>query len=338
MHRWPALSLLALSLVGCERLVERQMERNFTRVDASVLESPDLQIVICGSGSPLPDASRAASCTAVIAGGEFVIVDSGPGSWEVLDLENLPVASVSAILLTHFHSDHIGGLGEAITQSWIAGRAKPLPVYGPEGVARVVEGFAAAYAADVDYRVAHHGEGYMSRAAATAQSHEIALGEAPNASAVVFERNGLTVTMFRVAHEPVYPAVGYRFDFAGRSVVVSGDTVRSASLIEHARSADVLIHEALQKDLIGRGVAIASGLGLERIAKLAGDIPDYHTSPVEAAEVARDAGVAKLVLTHLVPAPNNFIARRLFRAGVSDVYEGPVVIAEDGMRISLAPR
>jgi ribonuclease Z len=241
-------------------------------------------------------------------------------------------------LLTHFHSDHIGGLGEAITQSWIAGRAKPLDVYGPEGVARVVAGFGEAYAADVDYRVAHHLEQYMPPAAAGAQAREVALGDAPDAAAIVFERNGLKVTMFRVDHDPVRPAVGYRFDFAGRSVVVSGDTVRSASLTLHAKGADVLIHEALQKDLIRRGVAAAARLGLERLAKLAGDIPDYHTSPVEAAEVARAAGVGELVFTHLVPSPNNFLTRRMFLAGVADVYKGKVVIAEDGMRISLPPR
>ncbi len=338
MNRVFALVALAVVLSGCDRLIEGQLERNLSRVDDSVLKSPDLQVVICGSGSPLPDATRAAACTAVIAGGEFVIVDSGPGSWEVLDLANLPIGRLSAVLLTHFHSDHIGGLGEATTQSWIAGRAKPLAVYGPEGVERVVAGFAEAYASDVDYRVAHHGEGYLPRAAAPAEAHGVALGDAPDASATVFERNGLKVTMFRVDHEPVRPAVGYRFDFAGRSVVVSGDTVKSASLTLHAKGADVLIHEALQKELIGRGVAAAARLGLERLAKLAGDIPDYHTSPVEAAEVARDAGVGELVFTHLVPSPNNFLTRRLFLAGVSDVYKGKVVIAEDGLRISLPPR
>ena len=338
MNRVFALVALACALTGCERLAERQIEQNLTRVDESVLTSKDLQVVICGSGSPLPDPNRAAACTAVIAGGEFILVDSGPGSWEVLDLANLPVGRVSAVLLTHFHSDHIGGLGEAVTQSWIAGRTQPLPVYGPEGVARVVEGFAQAYASDVDYRVAHHGDAYMPRAAAGAEAHEVALGDAPDASAVVLERNGLVVTMFRVHHDPVKPAVGYRFDFAGRSVVVSGDTAKSESVIEHAKGTDILIHEALQPDLLRRASRVAARMGRERMAKLANDIIGYHTSVVEAAEVARDAGAGTLVLTHLVPGPNNFLTRRLFLAGASDVYTGKVVIAEDGMRFALAPK
>lgn len=332
------LTALALAIApGCERLVDRQVERTLQRVDDSVLASPDLQVVLCGTGSPIADPERASACTAVIAGGHFVLVDVGPGAWETLDLENLPVGNVEAVLLTHFHSDHIGDLGEATTQGWIAGRPAPLEVFGPPGTARVVAGFAEAYAADVEYRIAHHGEGALPRAAAGAVAREIAL-PAGTTAAPVFERDGLRVTMFAVDHEPVAPAVGYRFDFAGRSVVVSGDTKKSESVAVNARGADLLVHEALHPGLVGRAVDAARRLGRERLAKLAGDIPDYHASPVEAAEVARQAGVPHLVLTHLVPAPPNALARRMFLAGVGDAYDGEVTLGEDGMRFSLPPR
>jgi ribonuclease Z len=200
----------------------------------------------------------------------------------------------------------------------------------------VVAGFAEAYAADVDARVAHHGEQWMPRAASGAVARELPMPAGADATPV-FERDGLRITMFAVDHEPVAPAVGYRFDFAGRSVVVSGDTRKSASLAAHARGADLLVHEALQPDLVGRANQAARRLGRERLAKLAGDIPDYHASPVQAAELARDAGVAHLVLTHLVPAPPNALARRMFLAGVADAYHGEVTLGEDGMRFSLAP-
>lgn len=330
-----ALALLAAT--GCERLVERQIQRNLQRVDESVLTSPDLQVVLCGTGSPIADRERAGPCTAVIAAGHFLLVDVGPGAWETLDLANLPVGRVDAVLLTHFHSDHIGDLGEAVTQSWIAGRSAPLEVFGPPGTARVVAGFAEAYAADVEARVAHHGDAAMPRTAAGAVAREIPLpgeGEA----ALVFERDGLRVTMFAVDHAPVAPAVGYRFDFAGRSVVVSGDTRRSATLLANARGADLLVHEALQPELVSRAAEGARRLGRERLAKLASDIPDYHASPVQAAEIARDAGVDRLVLTHLVPPPNNRLARRMFLTGVAEVYDGEVTLGEDGMRFALPPR
>lgn len=333
-----ALTLLAAaSIAGCDRVIDAQIERNLTRVDTSVLTSPDLNVVLCGTGSPLPDAQRAAACTAVIAGGEFVLVDIGPGSWEQVDLANLPTDSVSAILLTHLHSDHIGDLGEAITQSWIAGRAMPLDVYGPVGTAGVVAGFQQAYAPDVGYRVAHHGAAALPPAGAKAVAHELEAPSDPNGAAVVYEKNGLKVSVFRVDHRPVEPAFGYRFDYHGRTVVISGDTKKSASVERNAQNADLLIHEALQPDLMHRAAAVAQRIGRARVAKLASDIPGYHTSPVEAAEIARDAHVKHLVFTHLVPGPNNFFARRQFLSGVSDVYPGEVTIGDDGMRFTLKP-
>lgn len=329
---------LAVYSAGCQRFVDRQIEQALTRTDMAILESPGLHVVLCGTGSPLPDKDRASACTAIAAGGELVLVDVGPGSWETVDLANLPTGALSAVLLTHFHSDHIGDLGEAMTQSWIAGRTRMLDVYGPAGTAYVVSGFNQAYAPDAQYRTAHHGEDYLPAAIAPALAHDVPLEETEGADALVFERNGLKVTMFRVRHDPVRPAVGYRFDYGGRAVVVSGDTAKSASLIAHAKGADILIHEALQPDLIGRAATIADRLGRHRIAKLARDTVGYHTSPVEAAEVARDAGVEMLVFTHLVPAPPNFLARRLFLAGVAEVFPGTVVLGEDGMRFDLEPR
>ena len=329
---------VATCAVGCQRLIDLQVERTLARVDESVLRSPDLQIVLCGTGSPIADAARAASCTAVIAGGHFFLVDAGPGSVEVADLADLPLGHLEGVLLTHFHSDHIGDLGEAITQSWIAGRAQPLDVFGPSGVAAIVNGFREAYAADVEARVLHHGEPYMPRAAAGAVARETALADAPLADAVVFDRDGLRITMFRVDHDPVRPAVGYRFDFGGRSVVISGDTRKNASVVAQAKGADLLIHEALDSDLTGRAVAGARRLGMERLAKLASDIPGYHSTPREAGEVAQQAGVAHLVLTHLVPPPRNFIVRRAFTSEASEAFRGEVTLGEDGMRFALAPR
>ncbi len=330
--------VVAVLVTGCDWLVDRQIERGLRHTRTDLLAAPDLHVVLCGTGSPLPDPRRASACTAIVAGGELLLVDAGPGSWEVVDGAGLPGAALSGVLLTHFHSDHIGDLGEAITQSWIAGRSRPLDVYGPPGTARVVDGFAEAYAADVGYRVAHHGEAAMPRAAAGAVAHEVTLGPEPDASATVFDRNGLRVTMFRVDHAPVEPAVGYRFDYKGRSVVVSGDTRKSASVAEHARGADLLVHEALQRDLIGRVPPVATRLGNSRLAKMAGDILTYHTTPVEAAEVARDAGVGHLVLTHLVPGPSNFLTRRMFLRGVADTYHGEVTLGEDGDEFVLAPK
>jgi ribonuclease Z len=331
------LLLGVVTLAACDRVVDLTIARNLDRTDRAVLSSPDLTVVLCGTGSPLLDPARAGPCTAVVAGGELFLVDVGPGSWETVQLAKLPGDALGTILLTHFHSDHIGDLGEAVMQSWVAGRTRPVEVYGPTGTARVVAGFREAYAQDTGYRVAHHGEAYMPRAASVPVAHEVPLDDDPAASAVVLERGGLRVTMFRVDHRPVEPAVGYRFDYRGRSVVVSGDTRKSASVVQHAKDADLLIHEVLQPELIERAAAIAGQLGRARLAKLATDTLSYHTSPREAAEVAREAGVRHLVLTHLVPPPSNFVVRRMFTRGMAAVYPGEITVGEDGMRFALAP-
>jgi len=342
MRRAASLCLAIVWLAGCDRALDRLMDRrikqNLVRADTALLESRGLTVVLCGTGGPLPDPDRASACTAIVAGGRVHLVDVGPGSWKTLDLARVPTAAVGTVFLTHFHSDHIGDLGEASTQSWIAGRTTPLDVYGPVGTARVVDGFNAAYAQDADARNLHHGEAALPRAAATMRTHETTLGDAADADAVVLDADGLRVTMFRVNHDPVRPAVGYRFDYRGRAVVVSGDTRKSASVVAHAKGADVLVHEALSRDIFGHVIAIAKDLGLARLAKLAGDATEYHTTPQEAAEVARDAGVHTLLFTHLVPGPPNRLLERRFLAGVDEVFPGEVIAGRDGFRLTLDPK
>lgn len=303
----------------------------------AMLSDGQMHIVLVGTGSPLPDATRAASCTAVLAGGELVLIDTGPGSWRKLTTLNLPQQAVSAVLLTHFHSDHIGDLGEATTMSWVAGRTKPLEVYGPPGVEKVVAGFAQAYALDVDYRVTHHGETHLPRAAAGALAKPITLKKADEA-VLVFERNGLKVTAFQVAHDPVKPAYGYRLEYRGRVVVISGDTATSMNVAKHASGADLLLHDVLAKNLIQLGATNFERSGQSRRAALARDIVTYHASPTEVAEVAAAAKVETLVFTHLVPPPLNPMAEQSFTRGVSEIFKGKVVIATDGLRFDLTPK
>ncbi len=342
MSRALVLAATAFLVAGCDRvldrMIDRRVEQNFARVDRALLTSPDLTVVLCGTGGPLADPGRAGACTAIVAAGKVFLVDVGPGSFETLDLANVPTGAVAAVFLTHFHSDHIGDLGEAATQSWIAGRREPLDVYGPPGTVRVADGFTAAYAQDADARRLHHGEEYLPRAAAGLRGHDVALPDGPSADVVAYEQDGVRFTMFRVDHDPVRPAVGYRIDYKGRVVVVSGDTRKSASVIGHAKGADMLLHEALARDVFGRAIAVAQRLGLNRIAKLANDATEYHTTPVEAAEVARDAGVHTLVFTHMVPGPPNWLLERRFTAGVRDVFSGEVVAGRDGMRFTLAAK
>ena len=301
---------------------------------SSLLDDGALHVVLCGSGSPLPSAERAGPCTAVIAGGRMFLIDVGPGSTENLRLWGLPRARLAGVLLTHFHSDHIGELGEVIFSSWTGGRTESLDVYGPAGVDRVVAGFQAAYELDVSYRVAHHGADVLPPEGGKATAHAIELSDdAP--STVIYDQDGLKISAILVDHEPISPAVGYRIDFGGRSVVVSGDTVRSANLEAASQDVDVLVHEVLSGALIGGAAqALASG-GNERTAKMLTDTLDYHTFPADVHALAADAKVKLLVLSHLVPPLPAAQAESVFMRGRAEDAPNEAVVGVDGMHIAL---
>ena len=319
-----------------ERMMLRQIDKTLNRVDQGILTDGQLHVILCGTAAALPDPTRADACTAIIANGEFWLIDIGPGAWRNLDKMNLPLGKLSGVLLTHYHSDHIGELGEAATQSWIAGRSQPLPVYGPTGLESVVAGFDQAYAHDTQYRVEHHLDEYMPHAARPMQPHVLPTPEGTD-RVPVFERNGLKVSAFRVQHDPVDYAFGYRIEFGGRVVVVSGDTKPSESVVANAQGADLLVHEALATAMTGRASARARELGMARLGKLAKDVGNYHTTPVQAAEIAARAQVKKLLYTHIFPPLPNAMARRMFLEGTAQAYTGPIVLGEDGTRIDLAP-
>jgi ribonuclease Z len=324
----------ALALTSCseaeDALVRRAAASSTPR---SELLAPDaLRVLICGSASPLPHPTRARPCTAVFAAGRLWVVDVGPGSWNQLGRWRVP-AELGAVLLTHFHSDHIGELGEWNLQSWVSGRDAPLRVIGPAGVERVVAGFNEAYALDVGYRAAHHGADFMPPAVGVMVPAPIGFANGAE-RAVVHDAHGLRITAFLVGHAPISPAVGYRFDYRGRSAVVSGDTVKSANLIEVARGADVLVHEAQANHLVAL-LQESAAVTRPRASKILGDIPSYHTSPVEAAEIANEAGVKLLVMSHLTPPPTNRVVERIFVRGVDVVRPSGWVLGDDGMLFTL---
>jgi ribonuclease Z len=319
-----------IAIFAMDRLVQRNMASSL------VDELADgLHVGLCGAGSPLPDPERSGPCVVVIAGKQVYVVDSGAGSPENLARMRVPQGSIEAVLLTHFHSDHIDGLGELMMQRWVNGaHTEPLPVYGPHGVAQVVDGFNRAYAQDAAYRVAHHGDATVPASGAGGAARPFAL-PTDGRDTPVLERAGLVVTAFRVDHEPIDPAIGYRFDYGGRSVVVSGDTTKSANLQRVAQDVDLLVHEALSAELVGNITRAARVQGRANLAKITTDSLSYHATPVEAAEIARDAGAGHLLYYHVVPPLPLYPLREAFLDGVDEVYAGPVTLGVDGTFVSL---
>lgn len=327
------------------RAAARRIQARFARQLRARLANPlgrselfddaALRVILCGTSSPLPDPDRAKSCVVVVAGGKAYVVDTGPESWKTLGLINFPGGRIAAILLTHFHSDHIGDLGEFRMQTWVAGRRRPLPVHGPAGVEQVVAGFNQAYALDDTYREAHHGADVMPRSSADLVARPFATA-AGGERFKVLESDGLTVTAFEVDHFPAAPAVGYRFDYRGRSVVISGDTKKLAAVAKASAGADVLVHDALSQPLRQVLADAARDAGNPRVAKLLDDIGDYHANPIEAAETANEAGVQLLVYTHFVPALVQRPLQLAYFDGVDAVRaRKDWAVGYDGLRLDL---
>ncbi len=324
----PACRGPVLGMLG--RQVESAMRANLPA------ELPDgLHVLLCGAGGPMPDPKRSGPCVAIIAGESVVMIDSGSGAARNLARFGLQPGLVEAVFLTHFHSDHIDGLGEVATLRWVgAGWTTPLPVFGPEGVGEVVDGFNRSYQQDQGYRTEHHGTKVAPPLGAGLEAKSFSLpanGERP----VVFEKGDLRIMSFAVDHAPVSPAVGYRIEYKGRSVVVSGDTAKSPNLIANSMDVDLLVHEALSRTLVRTIQDAAQRAGNDNMVKITGDILDYHASPVEAAQSAQEAGADYLLFYHIVPPLPVAPLESIYLEGVGEVFSGKFKIGVDGTFISL---
>jgi ribonuclease Z len=305
----------------------------------ALLADDAMRVAICGSSAPLPSASRAKACVAVFAGGKFYLVDVGPESVENLVLWGVPLSSIGGVLLTHFHSDHIGDLGELNLQTWAGGRPGPLAVHGGPGVEQVVDGFNRAYRFDQGYRTAHHGDRLMPAATWPMTAHAVELDgaatPAKDRTGPVLEDGALRITAIEVDHAPIAPAYAYRFDYKGRSVVVTGDLKFHPPLARAATGANLLVSEAIALSMTRALGGGASAAGRDRTAAIMHDIEDYHITPEQAAQIANEARVKLLVFYHLLPAPDGVLARRLFAQGLDEIRRGGWTMAEDGSLYTL---
>jgi ribonuclease Z len=297
---------------------------------------PGLHLTLCGAGGPMPSATRSGACVAIAAGDKLFVVDAGTNGVRNLGQMRYPLGKIEAVFLTHFHSDHIDGLGELATLRWVQGSWQtPLPVIGPQGVEDVVAGFNAAYAQDAVYRNVHHGDAVVPLSGKGMLASSFKLPAAEQAQ-IVYQADGLLVEMISVDHFPVSPAVAYRFTYQGRTVLISGDTDKSANLQHFAQDIDLLVHEALAPNLVGIMNTAATAAGNAGMAKITVDILNYHASPLEAAEVARDANVGHLLYYHVVPPLILPGMEAAWLDGADKVFSR-YTVGQDGSSFSLPP-
>lgn len=333
---WTVLGLVALAGVAAYakrdaiamNLIERGAGAAMSRNVMAGLPKDQLHVGFCGTGSPLPSRERAAACTVVIAGGKLFVFDMGEGSGETLTLMGMPLDQIQGVWLSHLHSDHFEGLGPFTLQRWAGTSAKtPLAVFGPEGVTEITDGLNATYRIDSTYRIAHHGEAVVPPSGFGMVGKAVARG-------VVHDADGVKITAFAVDHDPIKPALGYRVDWNGRSVTITGDTAFTPALAQAAKGSDLLVSELLAPRMVRILESSARKAGNANRAKIFADIQDYHISPEQAADVAKQAGVKMLAFTHIVPSVPKPLEFAL-TGKAADHYAGPIKVMHDGDIISV---
>lgn len=269
-------------------------------------------VVMLGTGTPRPQPDAWGPATAVVVGGRVFLVDAGAGVERRLAAAGLPTDGVTAAFITHLHSDHVLGLPDLIFTSWLVGRTRPFPLYGPHGLAAMTEHFYAALSEDIQIRT--EGLEHESRDGYRVTVREIAPG-------VIYDSGGVRVTAFLVNHGEWREAYGYRFDTPGRSIVISGDTRPSEELVRMATGVDILVHEAVLADSTQHPRQHSA-------AEWATYVRQYHTTSLELGELAARARPKLLVVYH---NGRRAIADQLL-ADIRRSFSGPVAIAADLQR------
>ena len=318
-----------------ERAFHRAIDKN-AGIDRSAALPDGLHVYMCGTGSPMPDATRAGPCLGVLAGDKAFVFDVGSGGTRNLGSMGFPIAKLEGVYLTHLHSDHIDGLGELLMMSWIGGgRSEQTPVRGPTGTAEVVGGFNAAYRLDSTYRIAHHGTDVANPNGFGGAPDEIVIPTGPGGKLVVYQDDDLTITVIRVEHAPIEPAFGYRIDYKDRAISISGDTIYQPRFAAASQGVDLMLHEALNKEMVQTIGAKLGERGMINGETIFADILDYHTDPEEAAQAAQEAGAEHLVYYHIVPQLPVKMLESVFLGDAKSIFDGEITVGEDGMMFSL---
>ncbi|MBY0543973.1 MAG: MBL fold metallo-hydrolase [Gammaproteobacteria bacterium] len=295
-----------------------------------------MHVYFCGTGAPVTymEDIRKPACLAVIVDNQFLLFDAGEGSVQTLATMGLPYTRIYNVFITHWHSDHFAGLAGVINVSWIDGRNKPINVYGPYGIKKVLDGLIQAYQFDTIFRATNSNDN-LDPSLAMPVTHLI---DAISGDKHVYKNHNVAVTAFEVDHEPVYPALGYSLNYKNCHVMISGDTKVIPKERKEAKNVDVFISEALNREQIQALAIQQKAAGNMTKYAIDEDIPNYHSDTLQLAQIAQQAGAKNLVLTHLdLPYVPSAKATNAFIQGMAQYYKNPIIAAKDGDELILTP-
>ena len=308
MRSLPACVALAIVAVHpaapYARVAPSQTSAQSAAAGLAVATTGTFRTVLLGTGSPNPRPDRFGPSILVEAGPERLIFDCGRSCTTRLWQLGIPLGTVT-LFLTHLHSDHTVGIPDLWLTGFLSppygGRKQPFSVFGPAGTAAMMSHLQRAYEADIEIRSAQQ--------AARVEAQDFTEG-------TIYERSGVRVTAFKVAHGPVN-AFGFRIDYGGHSVVLSGDTGPSENLVAHAKSVDLLVHE------VGM-FAPGATAGQRTVAVL-------HSTPQQAGTEFTRIAPKLAVYSHfsLFGTPEPTVDELVEQT--RRTYKGPLVVGEDLM-------
>lgn len=289
------------------------------KLQRSITVSEDeMKVVLLGTGSPIFNPLRSKPAQAVLAGDKIFLVDCGAGTVSRLAELGIEPRNINGVFFTHFHSDHDAGFPDFYLSSWIGGtkeRDTALDVYGPPTTEETIKKIIDAFSFDIKIRIeqAHHSPVGLN------------VNYAEMTEGVIYNDGQMKITVFPVDHNPVKEAVGYRFDYKGKSVVFSGDTRPCQNIVKYGQDADLLVHESYSTFYMEK----AKKMYPDRVSTI-NEVMNYHSSTLEVAKEAGDAHVKHLVLTHLMPSPSEtWYFEMAFKNGMKDIYNGPITVGRD---------
>lgn len=310
--------LIVLTIPPRTTAQKEPLARNYGQSVTTIpsVSSDNLKVILLGTGvGPPVNLEQFGASTLIEAGAVRLLFDCGRGSTLRLAQIGVPLGSISRLFLTHLHSDHVIQIPDLLLTGWVGGgRRIPLEVWGPDGTGDMMNHMLKAFAFDIHMRrdVDEKAPGDGIRVV----SHDIKEG-------IVFEQQGVKITAFLVDHSPVSPAFGYRVNYRGHSVVLSGDTRLSENLIRHGQGADLVVHEVLDAETVRAW--------FPNNPKVAEAILAKHTTPEQAGEVFTRLKPRLAVYSH---APN---AKRVI-SQTRKTYRGPLQGAEDMLTIEIGEK
>ena len=288
-------------------------------VSAQTKADSDFKVTLLGTGTPIPDPARFGPSTLVEAGNKKLLFDAGRGVPIRVRQLGFREGKIDVVFLTHYHSDHTAGIPDIWLTGWLGNsRQEPFRLIGPVGAKSLMANLESAYALDIKIRL--EDEKLPPGGIAT-------VVEEFEKDGVVYDKDGVKVITFTVDHgAAIKPAVGYRIEYKGRAVVISGDTRYDQNVIKYGTGVDLLIHEVcvVRPELL-------SNPYIKRVV-------DHHTTPREAGQVFSLAKPKLAVYSHLVFLSSDKVPRATVDdivAGTRETYDGPLQVGEDLMSFEI---